>query len=82
MRILILIARILFGVALLGYAVFVFKKLFTLRTPTQGVDLVEDPICHTYLARSKATEYRHQGKTYYFCGRACVSAFEKREAGG
>jgi len=84
MRTILLIFRILSGILLLVSFYFAFKRVISpvlrKRKEPQGVDLVEDPICHTYLPQAKAIEYRHKGHTYFFCSRACTLAFEKREA--
>ena len=44
-----------------------------------GADLVQDPICGTYLSKKTAPETRKDGTTHYFCGRECAEAFEKRK---
>lgn len=37
---------------------------------------VKDPVCGMALSkRAAAVEYRHKGKTYYFCARACCDKF-------
>ncbi len=47
-----------------------------------GAELVQDPICGTYLSKKTAPETRSDGKTHYFCGSECAEAFEKRKAEG
>ncbi len=46
-----------------------------------GEDLVEDPICHTYVPVSDACRLSRAGKTLYFCSRKCLDTFaaEQRE---
>ncbi len=82
-----LIARYLLGIALFALFFFLLKRLIAsfLRGSStkgrEGVNLVEDPFCHTYLPREKAIEMRIKGVTYYFCSRNCAEAFEKKAAG-
>jgi YHS domain-containing protein len=44
--------------------------------PTQGEDLVEDPICHTYVPISEAFELMMGNKTVYFCSRECSEKYK------
>ena len=43
-----------------------------------GEDLVEDPVCHTYLPVSNARKWEMGGRTVYFCSDACREQFEKQ----
>jgi YHS domain-containing protein len=46
-----------------------------------GGEMVQDPICNTYIPRSRAIEKTIGGQTVYFCSQPCVDAFfEKRRA--
>lgn len=45
-----------------------------------GAELVQDPICGTYLSKKTAPETRKDGVTHYFCSSECAEAFEKRKA--
>jgi YHS domain-containing protein len=40
-------------------------------SPTRGEDLVEDPVCHTYVPKSQAYKREISGKDYYFCSKQC-----------
>lgn len=40
-----------------------------------GEDLVEDPVCHTYVPVSDACRFSSEGKTLYFCSRKCLETF-------
>ncbi len=42
--------------------------------PVQDV-LIEDPVCHVYIPQGQAVTCQQGGRTYYFCGDACRSAF-------
>jgi uncharacterized protein len=41
----------------------------------QGGEMVEDPVCRTYIPKSSAVQKTISGKTYYFCSRKCADAF-------
>lgn len=38
---------------------------------TGGEDLMEDPVCHTYVPVSQAFKKEISGKDYYFCSEKC-----------
>jgi YHS domain-containing protein len=40
-----------------------------------GDELVKDPVCHTYVLRSKALSRTVGGVTHYFCGPDCASRY-------
>ncbi|PKN35081.1 MAG: hypothetical protein CVU61_05280 [Deltaproteobacteria bacterium HGW-Deltaproteobacteria-19] len=44
-------------------------------------DLVEDPVCHTYLPASEARKARFGDKDLYFCSEDCLEKYRK-EIGG
>jgi YHS domain-containing protein len=43
--------------------------------------MVQDPVCRVFVPRGVATAEEIGGQTYYFCSRACASAFQKQLAG-
>lgn len=45
-----------------------------LRRPGRGIadELVKDPVCHTYVARSLAVRGESGGAPVYFCSEACA----------
>jgi len=46
------------------------------RTPSSaGEDLVEDPVCHTYVPLSQAYKKEIDGRIYYFCSKDCSDKF-------
>lgn len=40
-----------------------------------GEDLVEDPVCHTYIPISSALKLEVEGKTLYFCSQKCKDTY-------
>jgi len=42
--------------------------------------MVEDPVCHTFVPRQNAVIEEVRGKTYCFCSRQCATTFQNREA--
>lgn len=43
---------------------------------SRGEDLVEDPVCHTYVPLSQAYKKEISGKSYYFCSRQCGEKYQ------
>jgi YHS domain-containing protein len=41
----------------------------------QREDLLEDPVCHTYIPLSQAYEKELAGIKYYFCSKECCDRF-------
>ncbi len=41
-----------------------------------GEDLVEDPICHTYVPIGAASRTQIDGKTVYFCSPKCLEQYK------
>jgi len=42
----------------------------------EGEDLVEDPVCHTYVPLSQAVKKEISGIDYYFCSKQCGEKYE------
>ena len=38
-------------------------------------ELVKDPVCQTYVLRSRAVTREARGTTHYFCSRECAARF-------
>ena len=38
-------------------------------------ELVKDPVCQTYIVRSRAVRRPVRGGTYYFCSSACAKRY-------
>ena len=43
--------------------------------------MVEDPVCHTFVPRRNAVIETISGQTYCFCSQQCAAAFQNRQAG-
>jgi YHS domain-containing protein len=43
--------------------------------PSGGEDLIEDPVCHTYVPLSQAYKKEISGKKYYFCSQQCSDKY-------
>ena len=41
-------------------------------------EMVQDPVCKTYVLLREAEKRVIGGKTYYFCSRKCADEFEKQ----
>jgi YHS domain-containing protein len=44
-------------------------------SPVGGEDLVEDPVCHTYVPLSQAFKKEISGNDYYFCSKLCSEKY-------
>jgi len=42
-------------------------------------ELVKDPVCGTYVVRSRAIRDESGGRSVYFCGPRCAAQFSERE---
>jgi YHS domain-containing protein len=69
---------------LLVVAVVVALALSVLRRPAVGArrvpptlhdELVKDPVCHTYVVRSRAVSGRGAGGAPYFCSTDCARRY-------
>jgi len=40
-----------------------------------GEDLIEDPVCHTYVPLSQAYKKEISGKNHYFCSQQCSDKY-------
>lgn len=43
-----------------------------------GEDLVQDPVCHTYIPMSQAYKKDISGRAYYFCSKECSDKYKLR----
>jgi YHS domain-containing protein len=41
--------------------------------------MVQDPVCHTFIPRRMAVIERIGGQTYCFCSKECATAFQKQQ---
>jgi len=47
-----------------------------IRTDVAGEELVEDPLCHTYVPIGDACRTQIDGKTVYFCSPKCLEQYK------
>ena len=47
--------------------------------PIASDELVKDPVCGTYIVRSRAIRDESGGRSVYFCGPRCAAQFSERE---
>ena len=67
--------------AVLGFA-FLFRKREQAKRrikERQGGEMVEDPMCHTYVPKSTAVQRTISGHTVYFCGQKCAAGYLKEK---
>ena len=50
-----------------------------LEEPETRDELVKDPVCGTYIVRSRAIRDESGGRSVYFCGPRCAAQFSERE---
>ncbi len=50
-----------------------------LEEPGARDELVKDPVCGTYVVRSRAIRDESGGRSVYFCGPRCAAEFSERE---
>ncbi len=41
-------------------------------------EMVQDPVCKTYISMDQAYQRQINGKKYFFCSERCADIFEKR----
>jgi YHS domain-containing protein len=46
------------------------------RKSVTGEELVEDPVCHTYIPISNALRWENKGKILYFCSQKCLEKYK------
>jgi len=84
-----MIWRLILALVILFVMYRILKRLFGLEarkvTPMSGQergetameDLVEDPVCHTYLPVSKAIVWEDGGVKRYFCSEECLKSYRE-----
>jgi YHS domain-containing protein len=82
--------RLLLITALLGVLYFLLrqavrgfrnKEVGNRGTFVDQDQMVEDPVCHTFVPRRNAVIETVSGQTYCFCSKQCAAAFQNRQAG-
>lgn len=51
------------------------KPLSRKRELGKGADMVRDEVCGIYIPKERAETVKLAGKSYYFCGKECLSKF-------
>ncbi|HPJ97102.1 MAG TPA: hypothetical protein PK022_07310 [Syntrophales bacterium] len=79
---------IIAGLLYLAYRVFRFLRMpaqkgepkVLRRKEVKGIDLVEDPVCHTYIPLSSVYKkvVREDGETVYFCSHKCFEEYKSQ----
>jgi len=79
---LLLLLGALFVLYVLVKGLIAFVALSVPRRKRQeqlGGEMVQDPVCETYIVRSSAMSKEANGNTVYFCSQSCARAYEKRK---
>lgn len=72
------------GVLVAGYFLLrsAIKEFRGLKGPAQPLttknEMVQDPVCKTYVPRGSAISADIGGQTYLFCSRDCADTFQKQ----
>jgi YHS domain-containing protein len=82
-RLILIVALLTVLYFLLRQAVRGFKNrnLVGRGTSVDQDQMIEDPVCHTFVPRRIAVVERIGGQTYWFCSRQCAVTFQNRQAG-
>lgn len=78
--------RLIIVLALLIVVYFLARNLIRQLTGTARRDealtdksqMVQDPVCRTYVPKGAAVAATIGGQTYYFCSRDCARSFQKQ----
>jgi len=60
------------------HSVKVIKHHEISRQAPDKEDLVQDPLCHTYVPVTQAYAKEINGKTLYFCSKECCDQYESK----
>lgn len=84
-----MILKLVIGVIVIYLLFRLFRKGFPqmggkagpteIRTAVPGEDLVEDPLCHTYVPIGDACRTQIDGKTVYFCSPKCLEQYKSEK---
>jgi YHS domain-containing protein len=83
-----MILRLIIGIVVIYLLYKLIRKSFPavggkpgsarIKTPASGEELVEDPLCHTYVPLSQAFRTEIDGETLYFCSQKCLDQYGKK----
>lgn len=84
--------RFLIFLAILFLIYFIFKRSISRffgigrprasgqkKGPPITDELVQDPICKTYVPKKEALVYGKRGRLFYFCSKECLEKFKEKE---
>lgn len=84
-----MIFKLVIGVIVIYLLFRLFRKGFPqmggktgpaeIRTAVAGEELVEDPLCHTYVPIGDACRTQIDGKTVYFCSSKCLEQYKNEK---
>jgi YHS domain-containing protein len=75
----IIIAVLIYLAYRLVKIVFQPTKRFKSQPGGKVIDeMVQDPLCKTYIPRNEAVKRQIRGQAYLFCSEECASKFEKQ----
>ena len=83
-----MILRLIIGVIVIYLLFRLFRKGFPRmgesrsggdQTAVAGEELVEDPLCHTYVPIGDACRTQIDGKTVYFCSPKCLEQYKSEK---
>jgi len=80
------IIRLMLVVGVLAVAYFLLRSAIRefrglkgpFQPPAGREDMVQDPVCKTYVPRGSAVSADVGGQTYLFCSRDCADTFQKQ----
>ncbi len=81
--------RLLFILGLLVILYFLVRKALrefskpsiSDKTSAGNDQMIQDPVCRTYIPRATAVSASIGGQTYYFCSMNCAQTFHKQLSG-
>lgn len=81
--------RVLLYLVVGGYLLYKIQQFFSKKPPAKHFlpqnepheELVEDPVCHTFVTRQEAHVRTFEGKKHFFCSQACAEKFAQRGDG-
>ncbi len=84
--------RFLIFLAILFLIYYIFKRslsrVFGMGRPSKNKykkgppitdELVQDPVCKTYVPKKEALVYGKKGRLFYFCSKECLEKFKEKE---
>ena len=78
MRVVVFLLWALAAAVLLWPLVQKGRRAARVRARVRGDELVKDPVCQTYVVRSRAVRRTEGGQLRYFCSRDCARRFLAR----